>query len=400
MLDAGVCPWVVFIPVRKHLRYRLAAIAFMTVGAVCAFVFLSGTRGPKAGASYDEHAPVERNGLSERPTRKSSASTAVGKPITDEEQAGLWNRLVSLSDEEAVALLRSLAERDPVAAFELALELGGLEGRQEAAREALRGLIGRDFEAAIAWGESCKPCPAMECFWAAAADLTTGSDPSRAMDFAARTRGALRLTLLENTFAEWAGEDPETAKHAAMNLGSLEERTAAHIAILNSVSDEDFNGTLAWIESIKEPELQDAVYYHAAREWSSRDPDGAAGFTEALVESDYKTHLAGMVLESWIKQDPESAMAWTSRLKDQESREEAVSRGIRQTFEASPERAASLSLNLPGESERAAAIEYVISAWVERDPDGLAEWIGKVPDTETRANMSRMMEDHLQPDTK
>lgn len=396
MLDGAAKLRAVFFRVMEVRILWFAAFALVLCGAVCPFVFLRGDSPPEGEGAIKTRETIERSGT--QPVAASAGMTIDRKPLTEKERSAYRERLSGLPDEDAVALLVPLAGVDMNAAFELALELGARDGRWETAREALRGLIGRDFETAIAWGNHGTPSPAMELFWAAAADLTTGSDPITALDFSARTSGSLRLTLVENTFAEWAGEDLEAAKSAAMNLGSLEERTAAHVAILNSASGEDFGKTLAWIETVEEPELQDALYYHAAKDWAARDPGAAAGFAGALVESDYKTHLAGMVLESWIKQDPDSAMAWSSRLKDQESREEAVSRGIRQTFETAPEKAAAISLKLPGESERAAAIEYVISAWVERDPDALAEWIGNVPDPVTRTRMAQMMDDHLLPD--
>jgi hypothetical protein len=395
-LDATVLPWSFIGFVRGSVRSWFAACAFLISGALCVLVFRSGTPDAvTADPQPDGNGPVMRLGKNDLPVSKPPATAR--QPMTEKERSGLWNQLAGFSDGEAVEFLLSLPGRDLDVALGLASELGGIEGRQQTAREALRGLIGRDFEAAVAWGEGAAPSAGMELFWAAAADLTTGTNPGMALEFVGRTTGSLRLTLLENTFAEWAGEDPEAAKRAAMDLGTLEERSAAHVAILNSAREDGMERTLAWIESIGEPELQDALYYHAARDWAARDPGGAAGFAESLVESDYKTHLAGMVLESWVREDPASAMAWASRLKDQESREEAVSRGIRQTVEASPEQAATLALNLPGESERAAALEYVISVWIERNPDALAEWIGKVPDGVARARMSRMMEDHLLP---
>ncbi|MCW1925017.1 hypothetical protein OKA05_20815 [Luteolibacter arcticus] len=311
--------------------------------------------------------------------------------------AGIGQHLATLSAEEALLELQPLAERDRAAAFEQALALALHPGSEELARGVLRGLIGADLPATIAWAESRGPSPEMELFWAAAIDLTAGPDPARAFELSHHVHGDLRRSLLEEIFAEWAGEDPESAKRAAGSLASDEERLAALRVVLASELDRDLEATIAWIESVGDLELQDGLYYQAVRHWAARDPSGAADFADSLVESDYKTHVAGRLLESWVRSDADAAMAWASQLPDQESREEAISRGIRLAFEGSPEQAADVALRLPGEGDRAAALELVVSAWVEQDPTALEKWVDDVPDANARARILQMIQDHLTP---
>jgi hypothetical protein len=94
----------------------------------------------------------------------------------------------------------------------------------------------------------------------AAGDLArrlSSEDPQQGLSFAKDLpQGASRTDAYRNVFREWADDDATAASTQLNNMPKGPDRDAAASGLAREVAREDFQGALAWSESISDPSLK------------------------------------------------------------------------------------------------------------------------------------------------
>jgi hypothetical protein len=267
------------------------------------------------------------------------------------------------------------------------------EGDFVLGRELAARLWNRSPALAMAWAAAREEggFGGMDWFWAGAVDATAGENPEAALPLTFRVSDGLRFDLVGDVFSEWAGEDPARARAAVLALTDASDREAAALAVLRKALASEVASALAWMETVPDPTVRDALRIEAMPEWGRHDPLAASAFTASLEPGDYRTAAAGYLAESWAQSNPAGAVEWAVTLGDAEVREEGLRKALETAAGFHAEEAADLALGISAEGERANALEIVLSAWAETDLPAARAWAARVADPRLRVHLEEML---------
>ena len=255
-------------------------------------------------------------------------------------------------------LLSRLAETEPVAAMELALQIESLRDN-ERARVAVLEVWGRkDPAAAIAW-----------------ANNALAEQPSR-------TRNSQLMAI----YRGYAANNPGAAFQQALAIND-NNRLKNHLldqVIRVQIESGGLQAAKLAVDLVADPEMQRSLRRELVDEWAEFDPKAAAAYVVKLGE-DADSSIKSALVSEWAESDPAAAAAWLSSLnEDDPAIARASSSVIREWTRYDLAASADWLNSLPASPELdRAVISYTFRA-AEEDPETAMSWAQSIEDDRRR----------------
>tara|TARA_X000000950_G_scaffold193889_1_gene233706 strand:- start:490 stop:1830 length:1341 start_codon:yes stop_codon:yes gene_type:complete len=258
-------------------------------------------------------------------------------------------------------LLRQLAEREPVAALELASQMKSLRDSQRARVAVLEVWGLKDPAAAIAW-----------------ANNALVDEPSRA-----------RNSQLMAIYRGYAANNPAAAFQQALAINDNDrlKNQLLDQVIKVQIESGGLQAAKIAVDLLADPEMQRSLRRELVDEWAEFDPKAAAAYVATLGENADPSIKSALVSE-WAESDPAAAAAWLSNLDvDDPTIARASSSIIREWTRYDLAASADWLNSLPASPELdRAVITYTFRA-AEEDPETAMSWASSIEDDRRRTWM-------------
>ncbi|WP_438480254.1 hypothetical protein [Oleiharenicola lentus] len=273
--------------------------------------------------------------------------------------------------------LYTLAEKDPLAAFETALQ--GLDGeaRDRSLYHALMQIIPFDPAGAAKLILTMPASASREMAATAAARAWAEDAPDLALAWAATlpkdaTTSAALATA--NVLEIWGQRDSTAAKAALVALPEGEARAAAAERLASAIVTKTPEQAFDWALSLPDGMTQDRALAAAVSAWARQDPATAAAWTMASGAGDERGALLADIVSHWAVQDLAAAQGYVGSLGEAAAQSKATAALIPYLVQNDPPAAIAWAQALAQTSVRTEAMRAVYRAWLVNDPAAARAW--------------------------
>ncbi len=281
--------------------------------------------------------------------------------------------------------LRSLAERDPQAAYDRAALMPPGPDRQQAVQMIVRMFVDRDANAALAWARALRPPEPGAVAWVLSG--IAAKDPLRALDLAAGVDMPVeQMQAMQLVVASAASRDPGLAPallDRVLGLANDSQRQRLAQSILYSWASNDPVRAADWAIANAE-RLPPTAVLSVATQYANKDLDGAAAYIARMPSQIRGTWLRG-VASVYTNTNPRAALSWVQQFRGGSEYDDVALAVIAAAARSDPEAAARATESLANEDQRRAAAAQVAIGWATRDPAEAANWALSLADPEARA---------------
>lgn len=314
------------------------------------------------------------------------ARRALISSLAQTDPQAAWNYAITLPpsdkiyNDARVQVIQSWAQSDPQAALKAALSIAEPESRGPAVSSVVSTWARSDFHNALQYAVGIK-------------DSALRSDVFRTMSLNPSTNHKDLLDAIlshmppgdnfqqavSGIFSSWAIKDPAAAATAISQLppGKVFSSAASQIASQWAQSESNKQKIIDWVRELPEGEARRNAYHSVFSEWSSDSPQDAIRALNTLSPEDRGDAVQALAL-GWSRKDPEAVLQWSSTLSDSRERSGIVQSAISQWASISPESAIRYIDHLP-ETSRVDAMRIAVERWASKDTEAAAEWLRKQP---------------------
>src|SRR5437868_8761357 len=190
-------------------------------------------------------------------------------------------------------------------------------------------------------------------------------------------------------FNAWAHLDPVAALRAAAGFKISEAKTTAVQSVITSADAAQAKALARqiqeWPADVLAREQRIGFLNSLLVKWSDLDPVGAAKFFDAMQVDAMRFHPAASVIaQNWATIDPSAAIEWARAHGDTQGFQGAMNGAINgwwsKDHAAAEQYVATRATDSTGRQMASTLTSYIFS----KDPEHAKEWVGKLPDLETR----------------
>lgn len=335
----------------------------------------------------------ERRQSTAAPSRRAAGLAEIQRLLACAQPVGRGE----LRNDGVIQLLHQLAEHDPAAAIEFAVQHPELHGQADLAAELFGGWLDRNEGSARDWLGGVPPgdlrvqvVPILVAHWAseqpeealALAGELPGYDgeldplrPFGNWNHGDEIEGRVRERAYAGIFGEWAGSDPVAAAQRATALEDPLLRNLAMQEVAAKWILKDSAAALQWMNELPAGPVRNSALQGMMAGWTAQDPRAAASFLTALDESSERTEWLRLLGENWSSSDPKTALAWAAKLPGENERNQIVQAMLAKVAESDTRDAADFVLTLPAGPSRTQGMEMVLARWSANDAEGLRAWL-------------------------
>jgi hypothetical protein len=310
-----------------------------------------------------------------------------GEATQDEWRIALRRRIAAgASAEEILADLKSLLERDPTMALELALTVARTaDEKYRWAATLVSQWAETDNAAAWAWalepghahvGAGEPALPELVLARIAALDpeqavaltdsaLATVADGDVGLDAAELTHAAIRV-LLGTEHADLARESLE--RWAASDTGGTIGNAAFEEVALN-LAQHSRADAADWLRNLPSSEGRNLALATLAADWATSAPDEAMNWAASLELNSGRVDAMQRVFNRWADKDIVASAQWLADHEASPQADTLIGNLVNDTslVSVAPERALQWSALISDPTARSATVQHVIMAWATRD---------------------------------
>jgi hypothetical protein len=197
-------------------------------------------------------------------------------------------------------------------------------------------------------------------------------------------------------FKAWAHLDPVAALRAAAGFKISEAKTTAVQSVITSADAAQAKALAKqiqeWPADVLTREQRNAFLNSLLVKWSDLDPVGAAKFFDTMQMDAKRFHPAASVIaQNWAAIDPSAAIEWARAHGDTQGFQGAMNGAINgwwsKDHAAAEQYVATRATDSAGRQMASTLTSYIFS----KDPERAKEWVGKLPDLETRRQAEHVL---------
>jgi hypothetical protein len=212
-------------------------------------------------------------------------------------------------DELTASVVSGLAHRDPAAAAELVLRLGG-EGNERAGN--LMEIVANET-------------------------LRTQGPAAAAIWSATLPDGPLKGSAMNRIADAYARRDPAGAAAWARGLASEDYAAGAIERIGGRWAETDPVAAVGWLESLPAGNGQTSGLRNAFGDWEDRDPVAAGQYLMAMPQSPQRDSSISGFAMGYAWQNPQVAIEWAGSIRDPELRQSSLTRAGQAFYQRDPD---------------------------------------------------------------
>lgn len=272
------------------------------------------------------------------------------------------------------------SEKDPSAALAAALTIRNENRRDYAVSTAMRAWARSDFRAALAHATSATD-PILRgdlLYTLAGSSAAVGQELMSAL-VEHGPSGEIFSDALSTLLESWARKNPQEAAAAAKQLppGPALANAAPRIVEKWMGSSPDKREVLAWVNALPEGYARDRAMRRMFEVWSTQDSDEALRAINAAGASASRDAMRGLI-DGWSAHDAGAAAQWAAGIRDETVRDSLLQTAVVAWSRTAPARAASFVQGM-SEVDRIQNTGHLVEAWASRDANGAAAWLKTQP---------------------
>lgn len=331
-------------------------------------------------------------------------ASAMG-PLKEEAQRTLIASLSATNPEEAFALTSKMdglysnwamesvmaawVDRDPSAAGKAALDLA--KGPMRSA--AIGGLMERwavtDYNGAAAFAASLSaPHERVAALSAALNSMARLKPEDTLAKLDGADVGSNRGQIIKAAIGSIAMRDFDSAMARVSSFTNYADKTGALSALAESASDGDRAKLLAMAATLP-ANLARSIYQGNIWQRMYSDPKGMAESVEKIPLAAVREQAINQAAQSLSYYQPDSAAELFGKLQSASQKPETAARIADRMADLNPEKAVEWAKTLGTEALKKSALSSAIQQWAGTDPEKAGQEIGKISNTETRAEVTR-----------
>ncbi len=279
-----------------------------------------------------------------------------------------------------VQVIQSWAQSDPQAALKAAQTISEGAQRSMAMGMAVNAWAGTDFSAALNYAISVDDPAARGTILQQMSQNPNGDRKALLQAVMEHVPpGDTFQQAISGVFSSWARDNPAAAAAAAMSLpaGRAFSNVASQIASQWMSSSKNKQEVFDWARNLPPGEARSNSLRSVFSSWSNDNPEAASRVLSSLAGED-RSGAVQAVASSWAQRSPSDALKWSSTLTDASERGDAVRSIISRWAGNDPQDAARYAAAMP-EAERGRAMEAAIGSWASKDTESAATWLDKQP---------------------
>lgn len=291
-----------------------------------------------------------------------------------------WAQALPDSTARSLALETAVytqSEKDPFAAFDVALRQLSGEARDRSLYQALIQIIPTDPAGAATLIAGMPASPSRELAVVAAARAWADDGPGKALAWAAalpQDAAGAAIVATANVLEVWAQRDAPAAQSALAALPEGEARAAAAERVAAVLVRQSPGQALDWALTLSDGPSQDRALATAIATWARQDPAQAAAWTLASGAGEERGALLGDVISHWALQDLPAAKRYVATLDDSAAQTRAAAALIPYLAPGDPRGALAWAESLPNATARNDAVRLAYRAWLAEDPMAARAW--------------------------
>jgi|GEM_PF-729576 len=286
--------------------------------------------------------------------------------------------------------MSAYAEKDPDAAWALALAMPSGMQRQSALNAVAAGISGRDPKRAMELAASIDdPQVRNQIRMMAISQLAT-KDPRAALTLyqsdKAQSSDSRHDGTISMIFHQWAQRDPEAARAAALELTGGQQEQAL-VTILSSFTQKDPKAAWEYAKSLPETgESYNDPRVRVIQMWANADPASALEAASSIKKSTTRDAAVSSVVSAWSRTDFDAALNYALSIPGPTQRSD-VFRSLSADSGANREKLLTAALDYmpPGNSFQQ-VVSQVFSSWASEDPAKAAKAVFKLPPGQVLSN--------------
>src|SRR5256714_7189159 len=197
-------------------------------------------------------------------------------------------------------------------------------------------------------------------------------------------------------FKAWAHFDPVAALRAAAGFKNSEAKTTAVQSVITSADSAQAKALAKqiqeWPADVLKREQRNGFLNSLLLKWSDLDPVGAAKFFDTMQMDAMRFQPAASVIaQNWAALDPSAAIEWARSHSDTQGFQGAMNGAINGWWSkkhgAAELYVAARTTDSAGRQMASTLASYIFS----KDPERAREWVGKLPDLETRRQAEHVL---------
>jgi hypothetical protein len=286
--------------------------------------------------------------------------------------------------------MAAYAEKDPDAAWALALAMPNGMQRQSALNAVAGGISGRDPKRAMELAASIDEPQVRNQIRMMAISRMATKDPRAALALyqsdKAQSSDSRHDGTISMIFHQWARRDPEAARAAASELSGPQQEQAI-ATILSSFTQSDPKAAWEYAKSLTETgETYNDPRVRVIQVWANADPASALEAASSIKQSTTRDAAVSSVVSAWSRTDFDAALNYALSIPSPTQRSD-VFRSLSADSGANREKLLTAALDyMPPGSSFQQVISQVFSSWANEDPAKAAEAVFKLPPGQVLSN--------------
>jgi len=318
-------------------------------------------------------------------------------------------------------LLRQMAEEQPQAALDYAIDLPLSAFRRFTVEDVLRTWLDMDLEPALEWTLAQPNAALRNTGLNMAIGQLSEENPERALELVQHMGPDRADSALGSIFDRWAATDPRAASRRLARIPAGNGRLSAVRSVAMSWARQNPREALEWAQGLESSSesrratenvirefgyndpagafrvavdlsnLPDFTLENIAGRWAARDPEEAISYIRSLPRGRRATLALNSAVQEVAYERPMEAMRLVEYLEPGIARNGALRAIASELAAENAVTAADWVMQLSSEEERASAINDVVMRWAGLDPEAAARFVGRLPEGQTRENATREM---------
>jgi len=302
--------------------------------------------------------------------------------------AGPADRWMGLS-----LVLSTFAEKDPEAAWNLAMGMKQGQTRQSAMMAVISTVAAQNPSAALAMIDKIQEVQVKQQLRSMAIMNLAQKDPRQALEMALKESGDGRDGdfSFSMIFSHWARKDLEGAKAAVARL-SGKSAVQARNALLSTYAQTDPQGAWAYAQTLPVMgERHQDPRYQVIQAWSQSDPQAAVKAAQAITDAGPRGMAVAAAVGAWARNDFGGALKYAIGVEDAGVRADILS-----TLSMNPsgdrrELLDAVLDHMPSGDHFQQAVSGIFSSWARENPAEAAAAVMELPPGRVFANAVRQI---------
>jgi hypothetical protein len=285
------------------------------------------------------------------------------------------------------SLAFDMAQKDPVAALNLARSLSGVE-RESFLSGAIDGWSLKDADAAIAYVGQLPASQNKISIIESMIGTLASKNPDKAINLlAAIPPGDVQNQALSKIANAWAQSDPKAAIDWANQQTNPELKSQILEGVISGMAKKDPNAALELAQLLTKGDDSRENISNILSDLAESDPKGAVDYAMNLPSSKNRNMMIGNLAGQWITVDPEGALGWYASLTDPNLKGRVAVSMIVNLSPVDPDRAINLLVAMPPGDAQNEALSTIGYYWDRTDQNAALDWANQQIDPEVKSRI-------------